>query len=187
MICLLCCVCRYPFHWHLAGVQTESFVTDSTIEASHYRCVVLHGTHQVHVARNVAANVTGHCFYLEVRGADCGGGSGMSELVVMGVRCAGWCGGRQCHRVQPCCMGACHWGRCNGWWPARPNPCTIAGPPATCRRRGRWLLHHKCVRARAASVSESRVLFQHGGSCVRAGTMCSAAMPPAVVGAASPW
>ena len=40
---------------------------------------------------------------------------------------------------------------------------------------------------RVCGVAESRILFQHGGSYGRAGTMCSAAMPPAVVGAASPW
>lgn len=56
---------RYPFHWHIAGEQSDSYITDCSIHTAHYRCVVLHGTNAVNVARNVAVNVTGHCFYLE--------------------------------------------------------------------------------------------------------------------------
>lgn len=72
---------RYPFHWHIAGDQPSSYVTDCSIHTSHYRCVVLHGTHEVTVARNVAVDITGHCFYLE---------DGVEERNVIEYNLAAW-------------------------------------------------------------------------------------------------
>lgn len=42
-----------------------SFVRDCSIENSFYRCAVIHGTHFATITRNVAYNITGHCYYLE--------------------------------------------------------------------------------------------------------------------------
>ena len=72
---------RYPFHWHVAGVQPLSYITDCSIQTSHYRCVVLHGTHEVTVARNVAVDIMGHCFYLE---------DGVEERNVIDFNLAAW-------------------------------------------------------------------------------------------------
>ena len=57
---------RYPVHLHMLGPGgSRSFVKDCAIHESYYRGVVLHSTNNSLVTRNVAYDVTGHCFYLE--------------------------------------------------------------------------------------------------------------------------
>jgi hypothetical protein len=49
---------RYPFHLHLVNASGESsFITDSAIWRSYYRCVSLHGALNARVSRNVAHDV----------------------------------------------------------------------------------------------------------------------------------
>ena len=57
---------RYPVHFHLLKeTGVDSYLEDSAIHQSHYRCVVLHGTNGTRVSRNVAFDAIGHCYYLE--------------------------------------------------------------------------------------------------------------------------
>jgi hypothetical protein len=57
---------RYPVHFHLLGeAGSNSYVEDSAIHQSYYRCVVVHGTNGTRVSRNVAFDAIGMCFYLE--------------------------------------------------------------------------------------------------------------------------
>ena len=56
---------RYPFHFHMLESSPESAITDSVIVESFYRCVVVHGTDNSTVSRNVAFRVRGHCYYIE--------------------------------------------------------------------------------------------------------------------------
>ncbi|MBK6769796.1 MAG: G8 domain-containing protein [Ardenticatenales bacterium] len=58
---------HYPLHFHLnkSTRYTNAFVTDSAITESHNRFVVLHGTHDVTLARNVGYLSVGHGFFLE--------------------------------------------------------------------------------------------------------------------------
>jgi hypothetical protein len=56
---------RYPMHFHeLKNCQTCYF-RQSSVHRSYYRCVSIHGTHNVTVSENVAFDVTGYCYYLE--------------------------------------------------------------------------------------------------------------------------
>ena len=45
--------------------SSGNYVRGCAIHQSFYRCVSLHGTHEVDVSRNVAYAVAGHCYYLE--------------------------------------------------------------------------------------------------------------------------
>jgi hypothetical protein len=56
---------RYPFHFHMIGQAPTSYMRDCTVQRSFFRCVSIHGTHQASVIRNVAYDVSGHCYYLE--------------------------------------------------------------------------------------------------------------------------
>ncbi|KAJ8606766.1 hypothetical protein CTAYLR_009564 [Chrysophaeum taylorii] len=56
---------RYPLHWHLTGDAPDSYVRDSSIARSFFKCITLHGANKVRASRNVAFDVIGHCFYLE--------------------------------------------------------------------------------------------------------------------------
>ena len=57
---------RYPFHLHLVNRSgANSFLRDSAVWRSYYRCVSLHGTWGAEVSSNVAHDVVGHCYYLE--------------------------------------------------------------------------------------------------------------------------
>jgi hypothetical protein len=56
---------RYPFHFHMMGDGAGSFVTDSAVYDSYYRCYVLHGTSNARLENNVGFSVDGSCFYLE--------------------------------------------------------------------------------------------------------------------------
>lgn len=56
---------RYPFHWHLYGNASGSYIEDSSIHNSYQRCVTVHGTQGARVEGNVAFNTTGHCYFLE--------------------------------------------------------------------------------------------------------------------------
>lgn len=57
---------RYPMHFHVMGnAGQHSYVTDSSVHRSYYRCVSIHGTNQVLVSSNVGYDVIGYCMYLE--------------------------------------------------------------------------------------------------------------------------
>lgn len=58
---------HYPMHLHLlkSTAYTDAYVKDCSIWDSMDRFVVLHGTHEVTVARNVGFLSIGHGFYLE--------------------------------------------------------------------------------------------------------------------------
>jgi hypothetical protein len=57
---------RYPIHFHQVGEGGfRSFVQDSSIWHSFYRCVSIHGTNSTRISRNVAHDVSGFCYYLE--------------------------------------------------------------------------------------------------------------------------
>ena len=58
----LCCVFSYPLHFHLMGTSagaSSSYIQDSSITNSHFRCAVIHGTNSTRLSRNTAFNVTG--------------------------------------------------------------------------------------------------------------------------------
>ena len=59
---------RYPLHFHVMGAQggARSYMRDSSVHRSYYRCVSLHGTSYATISQNVAYDVTGYCYYLEV-------------------------------------------------------------------------------------------------------------------------
>jgi hypothetical protein len=58
---------RYPFHFHIMhnASSRNSYFEDCLVTNSHFRGFVVHGTNHTRVARNVAFNVSGSCFYLE--------------------------------------------------------------------------------------------------------------------------
>ena len=57
---------HYPVHFHHARhVPGDTFVRDSSIDDSMTRWIVLHGTQNVHLERNVGYKSIGHGFYLE--------------------------------------------------------------------------------------------------------------------------
>jgi hypothetical protein len=57
---------RYPVHFHRNAYGPQSYVTDCAVHRSYFRAVVLHDTHEAVVSRNVAYDIEGHAFYLEV-------------------------------------------------------------------------------------------------------------------------
>ncbi|KAK5582784.1 hypothetical protein RB653_004370 [Dictyostelium firmibasis] len=56
---------RYPLHYHLGKVLKNSYISDCSVTNSYYRCYTIHGTNNVTLTRNVAFDVSGHCYYLE--------------------------------------------------------------------------------------------------------------------------
>jgi cell migration-inducing and hyaluronan-binding protein len=56
---------RYPFHWHLAGNRSGSYLRGAAIHHSFNRCVTVHGTNNTYVEDNVAYDTFGHCYFLE--------------------------------------------------------------------------------------------------------------------------
>ena len=56
---------RYPFHFHLTGINVDSYIKDCAVHDSNFRCFVIHGTHNLTVRQNTAYNVRGHCLYIE--------------------------------------------------------------------------------------------------------------------------
>lgn len=55
----------YPFHFHMIGNGTGSFLTDNSVYHSYFRCYTVHGTSNSVVKDNVAFDANGHCYYLE--------------------------------------------------------------------------------------------------------------------------
>lgn len=47
------------------GSRPTNYFTDNSVVKSNYRCVVIHGTHETQVLRNVAFDITGSCYYIE--------------------------------------------------------------------------------------------------------------------------
>lgn len=56
---------RYPVHFHMRGDASGSFIKGSSIHDSFNRCVTIHGTDRLVVARNVCYDHLGHGFFLE--------------------------------------------------------------------------------------------------------------------------
>eukprot|EP01100_Stratorugosa_tubuloviscum_P000897 TRINITY_DN119_c1_g4_i1.p1 TRINITY_DN119_c1_g4~~TRINITY_DN119_c1_g4_i1.p1 ORF type:complete len:1171 (-),score=592.90 TRINITY_DN119_c1_g4_i1:114-3626(-) len=56
---------RYPLHFHRMGSSPSSFMQENTVQNSYFRCYTVHGTNSTRLSRNVAFNVTGHCYYIE--------------------------------------------------------------------------------------------------------------------------
>ena len=57
---------RYPMHFHLLEKRCPGcYFRDSSVHESYYRCISIHGTHNIFVSENVAFDVTGFCYYLE--------------------------------------------------------------------------------------------------------------------------
>ena len=60
---------RHPVHFHFHGDagNGSSWVRSCAIHRTYNRAVGLHGTNRVLVQNNVAYNVMGHAFFMEVR------------------------------------------------------------------------------------------------------------------------
>ena len=56
---------RYPWHWHLAGSVTGSYLRSSALHHNFQRCVVVHRTHNALIEENVCADTRGHMYVLE--------------------------------------------------------------------------------------------------------------------------
>jgi hypothetical protein len=56
---------HYPIHFHHARKTKDTFIKDSSINESMTRWIVLHGTQDVLLQRNVGYKSIGHGFYLE--------------------------------------------------------------------------------------------------------------------------
>ncbi|XP_061186068.1 inactive cell surface hyaluronidase CEMIP2-like [Saccostrea echinata] len=59
---------NYPFHWHMCGDVTNSYIRGSVIRDSNARCVTVHGTNGAVVDNNVCFNAVGHGYFLEEGG-----------------------------------------------------------------------------------------------------------------------
>lgn len=56
---------RYPVHFHLSRNVFGSSVTKISVHHTNQRCVVVHGSFNLRIERNVAYMTKGHCFVLE--------------------------------------------------------------------------------------------------------------------------
>lgn len=56
---------RYPVHFHMMGSAAGSYLRESSLHDLYNRCVTVHGTNDLNIARNVAYGTTGHCFFME--------------------------------------------------------------------------------------------------------------------------
>lgn len=56
---------KYPFHFHAMGPAPTSFIKDSSVVDSYFRCIAIHQTNSSQALRNVVYNNTAHCIYLE--------------------------------------------------------------------------------------------------------------------------
>lgn len=56
---------RYPWHWHLFGDATGSYVKNSSVHDSFQRAYTIHGTQTALLEKNVAFNIIGHAYFLE--------------------------------------------------------------------------------------------------------------------------
>ncbi|MEW6269808.1 MAG: hypothetical protein AB1689_10990 [Thermodesulfobacteriota bacterium] len=96
---------HYPVHFHLAkttSYTSGTFVKDSSIWDSMTRFVVLHGTHDVNVSRNVGYLSLGHGYYIEdaseIRNKLChnlgvSARAALQQYVVEQSSMDHWCGG----------------------------------------------------------------------------------------------
>jgi hypothetical protein len=57
---------RYPMHFHyLFENGYKSYIQDSSVHNSFFRCYTIYGTNGTRVLRNTAFDVVGNCYYLE--------------------------------------------------------------------------------------------------------------------------
>ena len=56
---------RYPLHFHMMHSSPSSFIQDCSFYHTYYRCVSIHGTNDTTLSRNVAFDITAHCYYIE--------------------------------------------------------------------------------------------------------------------------
>lgn len=59
---------NYPFHWHMCGDVTNSYIRGSSIRDSNARCVTVHATNGAVVENNVCFRAVGHGYFLEEGG-----------------------------------------------------------------------------------------------------------------------
>ncbi|XP_048756053.2 protein DDB_G0287365-like isoform X2 [Ostrea edulis] len=59
---------KYPFHWHMCGDVTNSYIRGSSIRNSNARCVTVHATNGAVVEDNVCFKAVGHGYFLEEGG-----------------------------------------------------------------------------------------------------------------------
>lgn len=96
---------HYPMHFHMAkttSYTSGTFVKDSSVWDSMTRFVVLHGTHDVNVSRNVGYLSLGHGYYIEdaseIRNRLChnlgvSARAGLQQYVAEQAKTEHWCGG----------------------------------------------------------------------------------------------
>ena len=56
---------RYPLHFHMMHSSPTSFIQDCAFHHTYYRCVSIHGSNDTTLSRNVAFDITAHCYYIE--------------------------------------------------------------------------------------------------------------------------
>jgi len=56
---------RYPLHFHRANECPDCYFKDNSVVDSMFRCFTIHATNSTSVARNVAYNIFGSCYYIE--------------------------------------------------------------------------------------------------------------------------
>jgi hypothetical protein len=76
---------RYPFHWHLVGDAGGQYIRDSAVDGSFLRGIILHGTRNAEVARNVVFDTIGHNYVVEDAGAT---GNALRDNLAVGNRIA---------------------------------------------------------------------------------------------------
>jgi hypothetical protein len=57
---------RYCSHLHMGGRMEDSYIVDNSIHHSFQRAVTVHATHYALIKNNVAYNVRGHTYFVEV-------------------------------------------------------------------------------------------------------------------------
>ena len=56
---------RYPFHYHMTGSVSKSYVHNCSIHHTYNRAVAIHGVHDLQLCDNVAYNIRGHAYFIE--------------------------------------------------------------------------------------------------------------------------
>ena len=57
---------QYCSHFHEADEQAEGYLIDNSYHDGFQRAVTVHATHYAQVKHNVAYNIRGHTFFVEV-------------------------------------------------------------------------------------------------------------------------
>ena len=57
---------RYPLHFYIMGSMDQSFIRSSTVHKSYNRAIALHGANGLRVEDNVAYDIMGHAYFMEI-------------------------------------------------------------------------------------------------------------------------